>query len=226
MAYRFELFALDVPSRRLTWRDRVVPLVPKAFDLLVLLVEARPRVLSKSELHQHLWPDTHVSDGNLSGLIALLRDALRDNARKPRFIRTAHRVGYAFSGMVETDAPVQSDASQRSTGCWLTLPNRQFALAEGENIVGRDAQVDVALEFPGVSRRHARIVVSAGTATIDDLGSKNGTWVRGQRLTIPRVLHDGDDVKVGSMVVIFRAVTAGLSTATESASGARDQRAN
>jgi DNA-binding winged helix-turn-helix (wHTH) protein len=218
LANRFEEFTLDVETRRLTCDGRLVPLVPKAFDLLVLLVEASPRVLSKAKLHRRLWPGTFVSDASLSGLVALIREALGDNASEPRFIRTAHRVGYAFIAAVATEPSARPALAQPSTACWLTLPNRQFALAEGENIIGRDPEADVALQFPGVSRRHARIVVAAGAGTIHDLGSKNGTWVRGQRLTAPCVLHDGDELRIGSMILTFRAVTAGMSTATETVS--------
>jgi DNA-binding winged helix-turn-helix (wHTH) protein len=215
VTYRFEDFTLDVESRRLTCGDGPVPLVPKAFDLLVLLLEARPRVLSKAELHRRLWPGTFVSDASLSGLIALIREALGDNARAPGYIRTAHRVGYAFVADVATEPSVRSPLAQPLGDYWLTLPNRQFALARGENIIGRDPGADVLLQFPGVSRRHARIVVAAGAATIHDLGSKNGTWVRGQRVTASCVVHDGDEVRIGSMTLTFRAVTAGMSTATE-----------
>lgn len=218
MTHRFEHFTLDTASRRLICRDREIALVPKAFDLLVLLIEERPRLLSKAELHRRLWPQTFVSDASLSGLVALIREALGDNAREPRFIRTAHRVGYAFVAIVDDEPSVRSSRAESATGCWLTLPNRQFALAEGENVIGRDTGVDVPLQFPGVSRRHARIVVAAGLATIHDLGSKNGTWVRGQRITAPCVLYDGDEVRIGSMLLTFRAITTGMSTATETVS--------
>jgi DNA-binding winged helix-turn-helix (wHTH) protein len=218
VTYRFEHFTLDTTSRRLTCGDRVIALVPKAFDLLVLLIEERPRLLSKAELHRRLWPETFVSDASLSGLVALIRDALGDDARDPHFIRTAHRVGYAFMPTVDAEPSLRSPLVQLSTGCWLTLPNRQFALGEGENIVGRDPAADVPLQFPGVSRRHARIVIAAGVATINDLGSKNGTWVRGQRIAAACILHDGDELRIGSMLLTFRAVTTGMSTATESVS--------
>jgi DNA-binding winged helix-turn-helix (wHTH) protein len=218
VTYRFGQFTLDTASRRLTSGDRVVALVPKAFDLLVLLIEERPRLLPKAELHRRLWPQTFVSDASLSGLVALIREALGDNAREPRFIRTAHRVGYAFVFAVDAEPPLRSPLASSSTGYWLTLPNRQFALAEGDNIVGRDPAANVPLQFPGVSRRHARVVVAAGVATISDLGSKNGTWVRGQRITTPSVLNDGDELRIGSMLLTFRAITTGLSTATETVS--------
>lgn len=213
--YRFGGFTLEPDTRRLRCGARVVPLVPKAFDLLVLLVEARPRVLTKEDLHRRLWPNTYVSDGNLSGLVALIREALGDDARKPRVIRTVHRIGYAFFGSVESDRRVEPPRATASTSYWLTLPNRQLALSDGDNVIGRDPEVSVPLQFPGVSRRHARIVIFEGIATIHDLGSKNGTWVRGERLTAPCVLQDGDELRVGSMLLTFRAATQGRSATTE-----------
>ena len=82
-----------------------VALSPKAFDLLVHLVEQRPRALSKDELHEWLWPGVYVSETNLAGLIAEIRRALGDDARSPRFVRTVQRFGYAFSGNVGNAVP-------------------------------------------------------------------------------------------------------------------------
>ena len=103
MRARFGPFVLDSASRQLLREGRGVPLSPKAFDLLILLVENRPRALTKGELHERLWPDTFVVDANLSNLVAELREALEDNAREPRFVRTVHRYGYAFAAEVDDE---------------------------------------------------------------------------------------------------------------------------
>src|SRR5215475_11427836 len=58
VTFHFEEFSLDVHSRLLTAGHRTIPLTPKAFDLLVLLLDAQPRVVPKAELHQRLWPGT------------------------------------------------------------------------------------------------------------------------------------------------------------------------
>ena len=92
--------------------SRDASLSPKAFDLLVLLVENRPRALTKSELHERLWPDTFVVDANLSNLVAELRKALEDDAREPRFVRTVHRHGYAFAADVAEAQPTQATRSR------------------------------------------------------------------------------------------------------------------
>ncbi len=90
----------DDEARRLVRHGDDVHLSPKAFELLKFLIEQRPRAVSKSELHEHLWPSTFVSDVNLASLVAEVRSALGDSARNSRFVRTAQRFGYAFCGEV------------------------------------------------------------------------------------------------------------------------------
>jgi pSer/pThr/pTyr-binding forkhead associated (FHA) protein len=88
----------------------------------------------------------------------------------------------------------------------------RFALSAGENVIGRAENASIRLDAAGVSRRHARIVVSAGGVTIEDLDSKNGTTVRGERVTAPRALVDGDDVSVGSVRLLFRQMSSAVAT--------------
>jgi DNA-binding winged helix-turn-helix (wHTH) protein len=214
VVYFFAEFSLDVETRTLSRDGREVPLFPKAFDLLLLLVESRPRVLAKAELHERLWPGTYVSESSLSGLIGVVREALDDDPRQPRFLRTAHRIGYAFVGATEIRSATPS-ATDRPTAYWLTLPNRQYALKDGENVIGRDPTVDVPLVFPGVSRRHARIVIADGHATVEDLASKNGTCLNARRVTAETALRDGDQVTIGPIVLTFRAPEVGITIRTE-----------
>ena len=203
MTFRFGPFSLDSRTRQLLRDGREIALSPKAFQLLLSLVENRSRAMSREELHQQLWPSTFVLETNLAGLVAEVRRALEDTADKPTFVRTMHRFGYWFIGDVH-----QSDASMESGGpamkSWLVWATRQVALTEGNNIVGRETDASVWIDAPGVSRHHARIVVRQGEATLEDLGSKNGTYVGAQRVTAPRRLVDGDQIRLGSVVVTFR----------------------
>jgi DNA-binding winged helix-turn-helix (wHTH) protein len=213
MTVRFGEFTLDADLRRLRGRSGEVHLSPKAFDLLVLLVQNRSRVMSKVDLQQRMWPDTFVVDTNLASLIAEIRDALQDDAKEPRFIRTAHRVGYAFCADLADTADGSSSTIPTSL-CWLIVDGRRIPLQPGENVLGRDVHDGISLDSPSVSRRHARISVTPAGATIDDLGSKNGTYVRGERIATPVPLNDGDEVRVGSVMLQFRQPPALRSTMT------------
>src|SRR4029434_7946961 len=158
MKARFGEFTLDADLRRLHGRAGEIHLSPKAFDLLRTLQENRARVMSKDELQRWLWPSTFVVDTNLASLIAEIREALEDDAKEPRFVRTAHRVGYGFCADV-VDAPGDSPSAMRAPLCCVIMDGRRIPLQPGETILGRDAHDGIAIESPSVSRRHARISV-------------------------------------------------------------------
>ena len=131
----------------------VVHLQPKAFDLLKLLVDAAPRVVLKSELHEQLWPNTVMSDSTLIYLVKEIRRALGDHDRAQPLIRTAHRVGYAFDASIPRATPARLSR-------WLVAGEKRIALVEGEHLIGRDPDAGVLLDSSTVSRRHARLVVT------------------------------------------------------------------
>jgi DNA-binding winged helix-turn-helix (wHTH) protein len=203
VTFRFGPFSLDSDARQLL-RDGVeVTLAPKALQLLLLLVQNRTRAMSRNELQQQLWPSTFVLDTNLAGLVAEIRRALQDSAESPIFVRTMHRFGYRFIGDVG-EAQGSQPAGEPVQKYWLVWDARQVPLAEGDNVVGRGTDAAVWIDAPGVSRHHARIVVRQGEATLEDLGSKNGTYVKGHRVTAPWRLANGDQVRLGSVVITFR----------------------
>jgi DNA-binding winged helix-turn-helix (wHTH) protein len=215
VSYRFDRFVLDVDTRRLLQDGQEVHLSPKAFDLLRILIEGRERALARSDLHERLWPETHVEDTNLAGLIVEVRRALGDSPEAPRYVRTIHRFGYWFIAEVSGIAPaVISQAHRQPIRYWLIWDTRQIPLFEGDNIIGRAPDASVWLEAPGVSRHHACIRLTGGQATIEDLGSKNGTYVGGERLTAPVVLADGDQIRISSVVMAFRIPPPAASTDT------------
>lgn len=213
--FRFASFCLDAATRQLQRNGQEVSLSPKAFQLLLLLVANRDRAVSKHELQRNLWPSTFVLETNLASLIAEIRRALDDDAAKPRFVRTIHRFGYRFVGQLDESGAVAADVPATAK-YWLAWDLRQVPLAEGANVIGRDTETSIWIDAPGVSRHHARIVIRCDEAMIEDLGSKNGTYVAGERVTAPRRLADGDQIRLGSVVVRFR--IPGLSAATETAS--------
>jgi DNA-binding winged helix-turn-helix (wHTH) protein len=201
---RFGPFTVDSRTRQLLREQREIHLSPKAFDLLCVLLERRPEVVRKEELHARIWPDTYVVDANLNVLIGEIRRTLGDKALRPRFIRTAHGVGYAFcEEAAEVDAP---RTHAHATRVWLVWKDRTFVLAEGENIIGRDPQCGVWLDASGVSRQHASIRVDPESrrAVLTDLNSTNGTLARGATVDAPTALTDGDVIAIGSVELTFR----------------------
>ncbi|HET7221087.1 MAG TPA: winged helix-turn-helix domain-containing protein [Vicinamibacterales bacterium] len=204
MRTRFGPFILDRETRQLLRGSSELHLSPKAFDLLCLLIDHRPKVMDKTELQSRLWPDTYVVEGNLNVLIGEIRRALGDVPKEPRFIRTVHGVGYAFCGGVEPPQEVPTGAGP--IPCWLVTKEGTLRLKEGENIVGRSPDSNVWLDFPSVSRRHARILVDRDQrrVVVEDLNSKNGTLVGGSAIKGAVELLDGDDVTFGSVDVKLR----------------------
>jgi DNA-binding winged helix-turn-helix (wHTH) protein len=211
VSLRFGAFEFYSDRRQLLRDGREVHLTPKAFDLLALLVREAPAVVSKPEIHSRLWPGTFVSDATLAGVVKELRRALGDDG-SGALIRTAHRVGFAFT------APLEATKSSKSAPAivhWLELGSRRIPLTEGANVIGRDPSAAVWLDVAGVSRRHAQVLLENGTATLEDLGSKNGTLV-GDRPVRGRVrLHDADRIQVATEHLVFRSAVGGISTATQ-----------
>lgn len=210
MPIHFGAFVLDRETRQLLRGKAPQRLQPRAFGLLELLVERRPAVVSKQEIRDRLWPDTFVSESTLSSLAAQVRRALgREGAS---CVRTVHGVGYAFDAEAVEDRP---RGAPSSIAAHLTWNRRTLVLLDGENVIGRDADAAVRIEAPGVSRRHARIVAEGARFTLEDLGSKNGTYVREQRLSSPTELADGDELRLGQTVLVFRVLRENAPTATE-----------
>jgi DNA-binding winged helix-turn-helix (wHTH) protein len=218
MHVRFGQFRLDTGRRQLFRDDAEAHLSPKAYELLRRLIEARPTALSKDVLMRELWPDTFVSEASLSVLVAEIRGALGERASDPRFVRTVHKFGYAFSGDA-TPLSVAPSAVSGGPSHWLVLGTRRFPLAEGENLIGRDPQAAVWCDQAGISRRHARIVIASGEATIEDLKSKNGTHVGDTRIVTPTRLNSGDAIRLAGVSFEFRAASSGMTTETQGVSG-------
>jgi DNA-binding winged helix-turn-helix (wHTH) protein len=217
MRVRFGECLLDSETRELHVRGEPVHLQPKAFQFLELLLQNRPKALSKDAIHEKLWPGTFVSDGTLTSLLAEVRDAVLDDARRSRFIRTVHRFGYAFCGEVQLVRDQASPVAGQRSACWLVRGRRRYALATGESILGRDPGAAVSIDDRSVSRRHARIVVEDEGATLEDLGSKNGTFIGEQKVGSPTPLSDGDRIRIGSVALTLRIFP--VPDSTETASG-------
>jgi DNA-binding winged helix-turn-helix (wHTH) protein len=216
MRLAFGEFVLDTGARELTRAGARVHLEPKALELLDLLVARRPEAIAKGEIQQRLWPDTFVSESSLTGLVAQVRSALADDRRQERFLRTVHGFGYAFCGAVRPETAERAMDADAVAVARLLWEDATFVLAAGEHVLGRSADASVRIDAPGVSRRHARLVVTREEATVEDLASKNGTFVREQRLVAPHLLRDGDTLRLGRQLLVFRRGGASAPTVTES----------
>ena len=204
MRYDFRRCHLDTVNREVTLEGVAVHLSPKAFELLRLLIEDRPRVIPKAELMHRLWPDSFVEEANLPVLVAEARAAIGD-AGVGHVIKTHHRVGYGFAAEVRQTRSHRDRSLAASQRLVLVIlrEGRRVALSTGVNIVGRDSEADVRIADASVSRRHARIVVDGDHAGVEDLESKNGTRVGGVLVSQPVRLAKGDVVAFGAIETRF-----------------------
>lgn len=198
---RFGAFTLDLHARQLCGASGDVPLSPKAFALLAYLVEQRPRVVPKEELLDRVWAGVFVEEQNVKNLVSEIRAALADPAAGPRFIRTVFGVGYAFCGEASEDG---GTAGGPVVSAYLVAHTTVHRVYAGDNLLGRDSDCAIVIDASGVSRHHARITASAAGVTVEDLGSKNGTWVNGARLDSRAMLADGDELRVGIVTMTVR----------------------
>jgi DNA-binding winged helix-turn-helix (wHTH) protein len=202
---------IDLGTRLVRREGIDIHLAPKAFDLLVLLVRRRPNAVGHDDLQAALWPDVHISETSLAVLVTQLRKALGDSSADDRLIRTVHRVGYAFNG----DAVINDPAGLSGTPvCRFLFRGRSIELPAGESVIGRDRGCAVCIDADSVSRHHARLLVSGRDASIEDLGSKNGTWVAGERIQRTTALTDGTSLRFGSETVRFEMMDADRPTKT------------
>jgi len=199
MRYTFGECRLDTSSREFARAGAEVHLSPKAFDLLRLLIEQRPRVLAKPELMDALWHDTFVVEANLPVLIGELRTALGEKSSGSGSIKTHHGIGYSFVADVRESRSRTGQAPASSQRVILAIEKRRIALGAGRNEVGREEACDVFLNDASVSRHHARINVEMAAVIVEDLDSKNGTQVNGKRISKATAVKDGDAITFGNV---------------------------
>ncbi len=184
-------------------------------DVLVCLADLHGELATKQHLIDTVWQTEFVSENALTHVIAELRNALGDDAQHPRYIETIPRRGYRLLARVtiHEGAPVSTPAP--SLRFRLTSDDNEFPLAEGENAIGRGPDATVRIDDPEVSRRHATITIDGDAATLQDMGSKNGTFLRGERVVEPARLANADEIRIGVNVATFRFVAIDDPTKTE-----------
>lgn len=198
VSYRFGPFRLVPDQRRLERDQAPVTLTPKALDLLVTLVRHRERALSKDEILALVWPEAVVEEGNLAQQVLLLRRALVDAGE---CVATLPRFGYRFVTPVVEEHDTPGDPTT-SPHC-IVWDGREYPLREGITVIGRAEDADLQIPLPSLSRRHARVVVRGLDATIEDLGSRHGTW-RGPAVVKGAVrLVGGDEIRLGTALLVY-----------------------
>jgi DNA-binding winged helix-turn-helix (wHTH) protein len=217
VTYRFGPFRLDLATRELRDATAPIALSPKALRLLEILVAASPAVIDKETLIERVWEGAFVSDGGLPVLVSMLREALGDDPKAPRYIRTAHRMGYSFLGPVEA----AESAGETTPHLLYFGEGKMVRLRAGELVVGRGAEADVRIDDPSVSREHARLYVTAEGAELEDRGSKNGVWVDGSRLAGRVRLREGQRLRFGNVRATLAVPSDEAPTQTAEARGTR-----
>ncbi len=210
---RFGVFEVDLATGELRRKGVKVALTAQAFAVLTALIETPGGLVTREALCARIWPDAvHLDfEHGLNKAVHRLRQALGDSTESPRFVETLSRRGYRFIAPIEARGQMSTADSrmERKSRFRILWGLRVFPLRDGANFVGRGEGTDVVVESVTVSRRHARIVVEGDHATIEDLGSRNGTLVDGRRVTEPTALVDGSAITTGSEQLIFRASATG-----------------
>jgi DNA-binding winged helix-turn-helix (wHTH) protein len=184
-------------------------------DVLICLALESGKLASKQNIIDTVWRTEYVSEHALTQVIAELRAALGDDARNPSYIENIPRRGYRLVAAVTPVAMSVPSVHDASLPFKLQSEEGDHPLVQGPNIIGRTIDADLCIDRTEVSRCHARIVVQGTTATIEDLGSKNGTYVNGERLEAPILLTNGDEIWIGRSVARLRFLVEGEPTMTE-----------
>jgi DNA-binding winged helix-turn-helix (wHTH) protein len=205
-SFRLGEWLVEPELSRISNGSTTTHLRAKVMGLLMTLAGRPGQVFSKQELLDAVWPAVVVADGSLSVTVAELREALGDDSTDPRYIETIPRRGYR---MIAPVAPLDVDRVQPAgSRLWLIGAGVDLVLHQGENLIGRAPDAHVWIKSPKISRRHARITVDGDRAVVEDLGSKNGTFVGDVRVDGPTPLGHADQIRLGQLAALLRVVVA------------------
>jgi DNA-binding winged helix-turn-helix (wHTH) protein len=207
---RFGLFELDAKTGELRRKGAKVALQDQPFQVLAMLLARPGELVTRDELRQKLWADAVFVDFDhgLNKAVGKIRRALGDLAESPRFVETLERRGYRFIAPVErvpAIPPAVPDPTAPALVVRLVWNDRAIPLAHGTHFIGRDPASAIWIDSSVVSRRHARLMIDDAAITLEDLGSRNGTFVNDDRIDDVRRLVDGDEIRVGPARLILHA---------------------
>jgi DNA-binding winged helix-turn-helix (wHTH) protein len=198
---------------RISHGGQTVHLRPKVMEVLVCLAGSAGKLVTRQALIDTVWAREFISDSALARAVFELRRGLGDDGPSPRYVETIAKRGYRLTAPVTPGSEPDEIAAALSPFV-VVVGEREVRLCEGENVVGRGADARVRLDSSAASRCHARIVVSGNTATIEDMGSKNGTEVDGRSIAAPTILTDRAVIWIGNVAVTFRVAATDGSTRT------------
>ncbi|HZP07172.1 MAG TPA: winged helix-turn-helix domain-containing protein [Terracidiphilus sp.] len=182
--YEFGVYRVD-PGRKLLLRgDQPVPVTPKVFEVLLILVRRSGEVVTKEELMCELWPDSFVEESNLSQNIFMLRKAIGDTSEERRHIVTVPGRGYRFVGDVRT-------VQQQGESILIATHTRSQLLVEQT-----ERQIEVSAPTLSRARKFKAWQVYAG-ATALIIGGVVAAWFLSQRRNHPAILKENDPVFIG-----------------------------
>ena len=218
---RFGIFEVDLATGELRRGGLKIRMQEQPFQVLRMLLERPGELVRREDLRRRLWPEVLFADfeQGLNKAVHKVRLALGDSADNPRFVETLARRGYRFIATLEGNGRAAGRAREPASlvppvTFSVTWDVHAIALSEGCNTIGRDHDSTICIHLKSVSRRHARIHVSGETAVLEDLGSKNGTLLKGQRIHSLSPLADGDELGVGSARLVFHAGSSRSATQT------------
>lgn len=226
--FSFGEFELDVAAYTLRRMGQRIKIEKLPMEVLVLLVRRPGILVNRAEIQTAVWGSNVFveHDSAINTVVRKIRQALGDDAEHPRFVETVVGKGYRFVAPVEPgvadrslegrDVAPKADASgwlhPDRRNVLLTRGRREFVLNSGENLLGRDPAARVYVDHPSVSRRHARISIDSTTAILEDLKSRNGTFLDGRRIEAPTEIHHGAIVGLGPITLTLVVLPAGAST--------------
>jgi Tol biopolymer transport system component/DNA-binding winged helix-turn-helix (wHTH) protein len=177
--YEFGPFKIDVANRQLLRDGMPVPLAPKVWDALFVMVESSGRILEKEELMDRLWPDCFVEEGNLTQIIFQLRKALGESAAKQQYIETIPKRGYRFIAEIRrvngecSQHSIQSMGTKEIEEESVTVPTRQTEVRNyKKRVVIAAAVLSIAITFAFSLAYFLRgIPMAGGSAASPDVRS-------------------------------------------------------
>lgn len=195
--FRLGEWLVEPRLNRLTRDGESIQIELKMMDVLVCLARCAGEVVTRRQLVDSVWDEGFVADNTISHAVAQLRKAFGDSHRNPMFIETIHRRGYRLIAPVHFDETSSFMNSATHFSYLAVARGIEVPLFDGANLIGRGPDTAIMIPSMKVSRHHAKITVEHDAASLEDLGSKNGTYLNGTKIQEPVQLDGGDLIGVG-----------------------------